>query len=90
MKLQKKDVIFYARILEPVGVYEVEELVVRAIHGTWFSAIEKRSKRAYLFPYSSIGKELFLDREEALSKVLDAEQNKKIVVSDETDNDIYE
>lgn len=90
MKLQKKDVIFYARILEPVGVYEVKELVVRAIRDTWFSAIEKGSKRAYLFPYSLIGKEVFLDREEALSKVLDAEQNKKIVVSDETDNDIYE
>lgn len=90
MKLQKKDVIFYARILEPVGVYEVEELVVRAIHDTWFSAIEKRSKRAYLFSYSAIGTELFFDREEALQKVLDAEQNKKITVSSETDNDIYE
>lgn len=75
MKINKKDRLFYARILPPVRIYEVCELIVRTVKDSWFVAIDKRDKRAYLFNYDDIDTILFFKRDEALSKVLDAEKN---------------
>lgn len=75
VRLKKKDRLFYARILPPVRVYEVCEVIIRTIKDTWFVGIDKRDKHAYLFYYKDIGSILFDDRETALSKVLEAERN---------------
>lgn len=75
VRLNKKDRLFYARILPPVRIYEVCELIVRTVKDSWFVAIDKRDKRAYLFNYDDINTILFFKRDEALSKVLEAEKN---------------
>lgn len=75
MPLKKKDTVFYARIIEALNIYDVLELTIRTVTDNWFVGIEKRDKQAFLFMNSDIGERVFLDRNEALNKVLDAEEN---------------
>lgn len=56
MKLKRGDIVFYARILPYVNVYEVCELIIRSIQETYFVGVDKRDKRAYLFGYSALDK----------------------------------
>lgn len=72
-KIQKKTMLYYARIHENTGLYEVCTLSVRSVFETYFAAIDKSDKHVYLFSYTDIGKLLFFDRDKALRKVLDAE-----------------
>lgn len=88
--LKNKDIIYYARVLPCVGVYEVCELKIRAIYDNWFSAVEKRTKRAYCFSEKDIDKTVFKDREKALEIVLKEESNNKSRTFSEKDTDIYE
>lgn len=73
VQLKKKDILYYARILPGVRIYEVCEMEVRTVTDTWFVAIDKRDKRAYLFSYNNFEKTLFFNREDALAKVNEAE-----------------
>lgn len=73
----KGDIIYYARVLEKVYMYEVYELKVRMVEDTWFSATDKNTKQAFLFSHKDIGKTIFFDRKEALKIVKNAEKNKK-------------
>ena len=81
-QLTKGQVLYYARIMPTVGLYEVEELKIRTVTDEYFVGIEKNTKHAYLFGYSTIGKYVFKDRKLALNLVKEAEKNKK-VISDE-------
>lgn len=81
--MNKGDRIYYARILAPVGMYEVYDLVVRSVGDTWFSATDSKTKQAFLFDNKDIGNTIFTDRNEALKKVKEAEKNKK-KISEET------
>ena len=74
--LKKSDVVYRTRILPTVGVYDLDELKIRTIEDTYFVGVEKRNKTAFLLPYSSIGKTVFLNRKEALQKIREAEKNK--------------
>lgn len=76
-ELKKKDKVFYARIIESSNIFDVLELTIRTVHDSWFVGVEKRDKQAFLFPKSDIGKSIFLCRDDALEKVLSAEENKK-------------
>ena len=78
--MKRKDVVYYARIQKPLGVYEVLELIVRVVENGWFSAMDKRDKRVYLFADKDLNKTVFADRKEALKIVKDAEKHKKKVV----------
>lgn len=75
VQLNKKDRLYYARIVPKTKVYEVCEMIVRTVENTWFVAIDKRDKHAYLFVYDDIGTSLFYERDKALAKVIDAEKN---------------
>lgn len=75
MQLKKKDRLYYARIIPKTRIFEVCEVLVRTIEDTWFVAIDKSDKHAYLFVYDDIGKILFYERKEALSKVFEAEKD---------------
>ena len=75
MRLKKKDRLYYARIIPKTRIFEVCEVFFFFLEDTWFVAIDKRDKHAYLFIYDDIGKILFYERKEALSKVLEAEKN---------------
>lgn len=73
------DRVYYARILEAVGMYEVCDLKVRSVGDDWFSATDGKTKQAFLFDNKDIGITIFIDRNEALKKVKAAEKNKKEV-----------
>ena len=73
--MKKGDILYYARILPDIS-YDVYELKVRMITDTWFSATEKITKMAFLFDFGSIGKEVFVDRNDALLKVREAEKSR--------------
>ena len=74
MQLKKKDIVYYARILPKSRIYEVLDLTIRTAEDTWFVGIDKRDKQAFLFDYTDIGNIVFLDRKDALDKVLNAEK----------------
>lgn len=57
---------------------------VRTVTDTWFVAIDKRDKRAYLFSYNNFEKTLFFNREDALNKVNEAEEK-----SDEYNGELF-
>ena len=71
--LKKKDIVYFARIIPKLGVYDVCELIVRTVTDTWFVGLDKHDKHAVLLDNSCIGKTVFLNRGDALEKVLTAE-----------------
>lgn len=75
--LKKKDIVYYARIIPSVGIYDIYELMIRTVEDDYFVGIEKRDKHAYLFNNSSYNKIVFKDRKVALKLVQNAEKNKK-------------
>ena len=84
LKLKKKDIVYYARIIPNTGIYEVCELIIRTVADDYFTGMDKRDKRTYLFGYNAIDNTVFVDRKDALNKVKIAESNKK-----EISNEIY-
>ena len=87
-KIRKNDIVYYARIMPKLDVYDVYELRVRTVENTYFSTIDKRDKKSYLFSYNDIGKTVFFNWEEALDKTKEAEKNKP-KVSEEIFNEEY-
>ena len=75
-KIRKNDIIYYARIMPKLGIFDVYDLKVRTIADTYFVAIDKRDKKSYLFNFTDINKTVFANREDALSKVKKEEKNK--------------
>ena len=78
-KIRKNDIVYYARIMPKLDVYDVYELKVRTVEDTYFVAIDKRDKKSYLFSYKDIDKTVFINREEAVNKTKEAEKNKPII-----------
>lgn len=62
--------------MPPVGTYEVLDLRVITAKDEYFTCIDKRDKRAYIFSYKNINKHVFMQRSKAVKKVKDAEMNK--------------
>ena len=79
----KKDTVYYARIIPTTGIYEVCELHIRTVEDDYFVGIDKRDKHAYLFGYNAIDDTVLKKKKNALKKVRDAEKN-KVEVSEET------
>ena len=75
-KIRKNDIVYYARIMPKLGIFDVYDLKVRTVEDTYFVAIDKRDKKSYLFNFTDINKTVFANREDALSKVKEAEKNK--------------
>ena len=76
-KIKKGTVMYYARISHNLGMYELCELKVRSVYDTYFVALENRTKIAFLFGFSLVGKTVFFNRKEALEKVREAEKDKR-------------
>ena len=74
--IKLKDIVYYARIMPKLDIYDVYDLKVRTITDTYFVAIDKRDKKSYLFTFTDINKTVFTNREDALSKVKKEEKNK--------------
>ena len=75
--LHKFDIVYHARILPSLGIYDLNELKIRTVEEDYFVGTDKHSKRAHLFSYDDIGKNIFINRSEALDKVKEAEANRK-------------
>lgn len=85
INIKVKDIVYHTRIFHSLGIYDLDELRIRTVTDTYFVGIEKRTKKAFLFPYSAIDKTVFLDRSKALKKVKEMEKNKlDIKISTET------
>lgn len=82
-QLKKKDKVYYARIIDSSNIFDVLELTIRTVHDDWFVGIEKRDKQAFLFKNTDIGTKIFLDRDNALRIVLEAEKNRKYYYEEE-------
>ena len=82
-RLNKGDIVYYARIQKKNGTYDLCELKIRTVEDTYFAGVDKKDKRAYLFGYNALGDYVFQDRGEALRKVKNAEKD-KVEVSNET------
>lgn len=82
--LNKGDIVYYSRIMPSLGIFDVYDLKVRTIADTWFSGVEKRDKKVFLFPYSAIGKYIFVNRKDAVDAATTAEENNKRIISTET------
>lgn len=76
--LKVGNMLYYARIMPKVGVYDVCELMVRTLGDGWFVGIDKRDKRAYLFSYNDLNKRVYANRKYALAIVQEAEKDKTI------------
>lgn len=74
---KKGQIIYYARIMPTVGIYEILELKLRTVTDDYFVGVEKRDKHAYLFSYAALDKYIFINRQDALKLVKEAEKNKK-------------
>lgn len=74
VQLEKGKAIYYARIFPKTGTFDVLDLTIRTVADTWFVGIEKKYKQAFIFNYSDIDNVVFLDRKDALKKVLEAEK----------------
>ena len=88
--LTKGDIVYYARIMPNLGIFDVYDIKIRTITDTWFSGVEKRDKRVFLFPYSAIDEYVFLNRKDAVDVATNAEENNKKVISTETYYEEYE
>ena len=75
--MKKGDIVYFARILPRVGIYDVYDLKVRMVADTWFSATDNRTKQTFLFNNKDIEKTIFYERRDALKVVKIAEKNKK-------------
>lgn len=73
--MKVKDILYYARIIPTVGIFDVCQLTIRTVKED--VGCDKVDKHAYLFSYSDLGEVVFHDRKQALDKVLVAENNKK-------------
>ena len=69
------DIVYYARIMPTLGIYDVCELKIRTVANTYFVGTDKRDKRAYLFSYNAVGKCIFSNRKDAVEKVITAEDS---------------
>ena len=77
MELTKGQKVYYARVFESVGVFELIDLKIRTVADTWFSGTEQRTKQAYIFNMNDINKIVFLERNEALELVIEAQETYK-------------
>lgn len=75
--LKKKDKVYYARIVPASNMYDVCELTIRTVEDNWFVGIDKHDRHAYLFYNSDIGNIVFIERKDALEKVLNEELKRK-------------
>lgn len=79
--LSKGQEIYYARIMQNVGLYEILDLKIRTLTPAYFVGIDKDTQQAFLFSYKSLDKRVFTDRHEALMTVREAEESKTKKVS---------
>lgn len=77
IKLNKGDILYYARYMPSVDVNEICEVKVRTIENDYFVCIGNTDKRAFLFGYDDLNNTVFINRKEALDKLRKLEKGAK-------------
>ena len=70
--MTRGDIYYYGRALSS-GVFEICELKINTITSNYFTGVDKRDKRTYLFDNSDIDKIVFKNRQDALNYIRDKE-----------------
>ncbi len=83
--LTKNQTLYFTRILPPS--FNLYELKIRTVADTYFVGTDKRTKHAFLFSYSDLGKSVFIERSDALELVKKAEARYKEEHKDDVIND---
>lgn len=83
MDLKKGDVYYYAQIIPSCDTFNVIEVKLVSVRDTYFTGMDKRDKKMYLFNNSDLNDIVFKDRLEALTKVNDEETKHKTKKTDE-------
>lgn len=73
--IEVNSIVYYARIMPKLDIYDVHDLKVRSTEDTYFVGVDTRNKHSYLFSYKDVGKTVFIDRADAVNKVKLAENN---------------
>lgn len=66
--MKKGDIYFFARILR-TGVFEVCEIRINSVTDEYFTGVDKKDGRTYLFDYPDLNTVVFKEREDALNLV---------------------
>ena len=69
--------VYWARILKPLGVYDVLDLRVRTVEDDYIVAVDGKTKQSHMFSKKNIGKVVFTSRGMALDKVREAETSEE-------------
>ena len=67
--LEKGQTVYWARVLENIGYFEIFELKIRTVDSDYFVGCDKDTKLAYMFNYPDLNEIIFTDRLEALNKI---------------------
>ena len=73
--IKQNDVVYYARIMPKLSIYDVHDLKIRSTKDTYFVGVDVRNKHSFIFSYKDINKVIFLNRGDAVLKVKEAEKN---------------
>ena len=75
--LEKGDVVYYAKVIPNLGIYEVCELRIRTTKDTYFVGIDERTKNACLFNNDYLDKIVFTNKKEATKIVKESKRQKE-------------
>ena len=79
-KCQRKDKLYYARIIPKFGYYEIHDVVMVSKYDNHCSVCETKTKQSFMFNVKGNGIcNLFVDREEALNYLKDEKKKNKDV-----------
>lgn len=80
--VKKKDIIYYARVHETIGIFEVLELKVRTVDSRYIVGVDKGSQVSFIVLRNDWNKIAFANREDALKIVLEREEKYKVNCKD--------
>ena len=75
------DYVYFARIVQSCDVYELKSLKLRTVDhdAGWVVGLDTKTKGAYLFQASDVGKSIFLSESTAKDVIKEAKKNRKEV-----------
>lgn len=73
--INKGQIVYYARILPTVDIFEILELKIRTVEEDYFVGTDNNTQQAFLFSNKAINKTIFFERKDALKIVKKAEKS---------------
>lgn len=83
--ISKGSTVYYARIHEETGIYDLCELHVRTVYPDIFIGVDTQTKIAHVCSFDDCDVTIFSNREDALRVVKKYEKTKKNLTVDKSD-----